>query len=182
MSYVYISQDTFVESVQPPDGAQPFLERASALLPPQIGALHRSFSLWGQLGIAPGPVVPERLWIGPGNSLVVRCLAGETLVAYTYAGYVRDLAAWFVLLDKWMETFVVIARARATWSAPELASALPFATPAYLPPALLADGRDNWLRVARALAASAADGPLKGRPEDRHWQELVPPHRTHAAY
>lgn len=174
MNYVYISQNRVVESPKPPPGAQPFADRAGALLPPQISTLHDSFFQWGKVGYAPGPIVPGRLWIGPDDSLVVHCADGDELAPYTYSGYVRDLAAWLVLLDTWMETFVVIARARSTWPAAELASALPFATPAYLPPSLLADGRSNWQRVAQALAATAADGPLKGRPEDRHWKEIMP--------
>ena len=173
MSYIYISQNRIVESGQPPAGAQPFSTRATTLLPPQIGALHRSFHAWGELGHAPGPVEPARLWLGKDDSLIVHRADSEALAPFSYPTYARDLAAWLVLLDKWMETFVVIARARATWSPQQLASALPFATPAYLPAALLTDDRDNWQRVARALAATAADGPLRGTPADRHWKEVT---------
>ena len=39
-----------------------------------------------------------------------------------HVGLAQELAAWLVMLDKWMETFVVIARARAVWNADELAN------------------------------------------------------------
>jgi hypothetical protein len=54
----------------------------------------------------------------------------------------------------------------------ELAAALPFTAPVYLPPPLLALPPQNWGRVALALATAVADGPLKGGAgrRDRHWQ------------
>jgi hypothetical protein len=83
-----------------------------------------------------------------------------------------DLAAWLVLLDKWMETFVVISRARATWTPLELAGALRFTTPPYLPAPLTTEPPDNWTRVAHALSVAIVDGPLAGAPQDRHWQNV----------
>jgi hypothetical protein len=74
-------------------------------------------------------------------------------------GLAPSLAAWFVMLDKWMETYVVLARARTIWSVDELCSALTFLTPAFLPDKLVAHPPNNWERVAQALAIVIADSP-----------------------
>jgi hypothetical protein len=79
-----------------------------------------------------------------------------------HVGMAPDMATWFVLLDKWMETFVVIARARTVWTPNELASAMTFVNPMWLPKSLLAQPPNNWVRVVRALAVAVSDGPLQG--------------------
>jgi hypothetical protein len=66
------------------------------------------------------------------------------------------------LLDKWMETFVIVARARQVWTPDELASAMTFVNPLWLPHALVAQPPNNWERVIRVLATAVADGPLQG--------------------
>ena len=66
-----------------------------------------------------------------------------------------------------METFVVIARARAVWSVQELAGALTFTSKPFLPAALVYMPPDNWERVALALATAIGDGALAdaGQPQ-----------------
>lgn len=171
MPFFYIAEGGLERATEPPAGSQSFAERARHLLPPQISELHSGFYAWGAAGFAPGPIAPARLWLDAQNRLIVRGAGDDAPRPLSQTGLAPDLAAWLVLLDKWMETFVVVARARAQWSVTELASALPFATPAYLPSALTTTPPDNWQRVAGALAAAVADGPLQGRPSDRHWRE-----------
>jgi hypothetical protein len=155
-----------------PTGAKPLVRVAAELLPPQISELHEQFHHWGELGISPGPVLSHRIWLGEQGELFFyfpEQTEPEPLLAI---GIVRDLAAWLVLLDKWMETFVVVSRARSIWTPDELAGALRFTTPAFLPPQLISmPPGDNWTRVAHALALAVADEPLQGSPENRHWQK-----------
>jgi hypothetical protein len=171
MSFFYIADGTLTSTTALPPQAHPFTERARQLLPPQISTLHEGFQAWGGAGYSPGPIAPDRLWLTERNQLMVHSAKGSAPRPLMQTGLAADLAAWLVLLDKWMETFVVVARARAVWSVAELAGALTYTTPAYLPPALVKIPPDNWQRVARALAIAVADGPLRGRPSDRHWQE-----------
>lgn len=143
---------------------------ATRLLPPVVGNLHRHLWAWGRAGLSPGPVVAERVWLGPEGALAIAFADHEEPKPLLQIGIAPDLAAWLVLLDKWVETFVVIARARAVWSPGDLAGALTFVTPAFLPRRLVQQPPDNWVRVAEALAQSVADGALAGDSQDRHWQ------------
>jgi hypothetical protein len=144
------------------------LAEVDGLLPPQIGALHQAFAAWGRAGMSPGPVTARRMWVGPAGELAVVFEPNDEPRPLGHVGLAPDLAAWLVLLDRQMETFVVIARARTVWSPAELAKALMFVTPSLLPPSPNG-GADNWLRVAQALAAAVADGPLAGGNQDKHW-------------
>jgi hypothetical protein len=150
-------------------GLQPLLGNAQLLLPPLVGGLHRSFWAWGQAGLSPGQVIAARVWFGSNGELAFAFPEGEWPLPLLAVGLAPELAAWLVLLDKWVETFVVVARARAVWSVAELAAAMTFTTPAFLPRALVHQPPDNWARVAAALAVAIADGPLAGASQDRHW-------------
>jgi hypothetical protein len=161
-------------TVQPPAGMRPILAMRSELLPPVITQLHEGLRAWGELGLSPGPITPDRVWCS------VRSQTGAALSFHfdnntaprplSHVGLAQEMAAWFVLLDKWMETFVVIARARAVWSVRELAGALTFTSKPFLPIALLYMPPDNWERVAMALANAVDDGALLGGAQsDRHW-------------
>lgn len=154
---------------QPPAGSAPLVVQGAALLPPLISDLHRNFAAWAATGSSPGPVCAQRLWIGRDGSLAWRYEPDEQPRPLSHTGLAADLAAWLVLLDKWMETFVVVARARSVWSPTQLAGALTFMTPTYLPPELLAQPPDNWVRTAQAVALAVADGPLTGESANRHW-------------
>lgn len=141
------------------------------LLPPIITSLHESLYRWQQAGLDPGPLTPDRIWIDSAGALALAFKRDQNPEPLGHVGLAPALAGWLVCLDKWMETFVVIARARSVWTPTELAGALTFTTPALLPPPLLQlPPVDNWERVARGLAVAVADGPLQGTPSNRHWE------------
>ncbi len=173
--YYLIINGHLSPSARPPASTRPFAEQIPLLLPPQVGFLHEAFRAWGQAGFSPGTLAPPRIWWSPSADdavdLAFRLEANRPPRALSQSDTARDLAAWLVLLDRYVETFVVIARARAVWSPVELSGALSFTTPAFLPAALghSASGNDGWAQVAAALAAAVADGPLKGQPQNRHW-------------
>jgi hypothetical protein len=168
MPYRFV-QDQHLYSVDelPPD-AQPIAELGAAWLPPLVTDLHRNLAAWGALGHRPGALTAERVWIRQ-STLIVFDPPGQHPLPLLHIGMAPELAAWLVLLDKWMETFVVVARARNVWTPEELAGALTFLNPVYLPASLVAQPPNNWARVARAVAIAVADGPLQGEPTNRHW-------------
>ena len=153
---------------QPPAGCAPLVVQGAAILPPLISELHTNFAAWGRAGVSPGPVCAQRLWVGRDGALAWRFDAETQPRRLNHVGFAPDLAAWLVLLDQWMETFVVVARARSVWTPSELAGTLPFLSPAYLPAALTAQPA-NWSRVAQAVAIAVIDGPLQGETNNRHW-------------
>jgi hypothetical protein len=155
---------------QPAGSYLPLLGNAERLLPPVVGSLHRHLWAWGRAGLSPGPLVAERVWLGPEGALAIAFADPQEPRPLLQVGIAPELAAWLVLLDKWVETFVVIARARAVWAPSELAGALTFVTPAFLPRRLVQQPPNNWVRVAEALAQAVADGPLAGDSQDRHWR------------
>ena len=169
--YAVDEKGALQQTSTPPAGSRPLAEATALLLPPLITALHRSFRAWQVAALSPGPVTADRLWIDPAGGLAVRFADGRRPQTLYPVGAQAGLAAWLVLLDKWVETFVVIARARSLWTTGELAGALSFTTPALLPSALTRQPPDNWERVALALARAVADGALPGLHTDRHWQE-----------
>ena len=171
MSYYTVHQNQLVVTSNPPDGAVPFVEGVKTLLPPLVTNLHESLRQWNGVARTPGPVTPERIWFDGAGTLSFRFGAKYKPLPLTQVGLAPALAAWLVLLDHYMETFVVVARARAVWSVDELAAALPFVTPGYLPPKLLRHTNGSWSRTAHAVAAAVADGALAGAPQDRHWKE-----------
>jgi hypothetical protein len=178
MSFYFIRDHELVTTSHPPAEAQPLAQFGASLLPPTITDLHQSLAEWGMLGKRPGPIVASRIWAMPTGTLVVRFEAGQEPLPLLSMGMGMDIAAWLVLLDKSMETFVVIARARTVWTPNELANALVYINPLWLPPALVAQPPDNWERVAQATAVAIADGPLTGRPTNRHWQREKEPRST----
>ena len=157
---------------QPPVDLGPIAATAGQLLPPAITNLHHSLRAWGDLGLSPGAVTPHRVWCSADGRLAFDFAPGVSPAPVAHVGLAQELAAWLVMLDKWMETFVVVARARAVWNADELAGAPSFTTPAFLPRALVYMPPDNWERVATALAIAVADGDLAGGTDHRnmHWR------------
>ncbi len=176
MGYYFVAQERIVYTPKPPLGMKPLKHNLARLLPPLIGALHTSFRAWGVAGYSPGPITPNRVYFNEQGNIAFAFAFDdeERPLPLLQAGAGRDLAAWLVLLDKWMETYVIIARARMVWNLHELASALSFLSPAFLPVRLAAHPpNDNWERVAIALSITLADGPLRGAPTDQHWQRAL---------
>ena len=166
MPYYFVRDGSFVAVAQPPAGAQRLAQLGNSLLPPVITELHRSLQQWGVLDKRPGLLTADRVWATPTGTLVVYFEDGQAPYPMLHVGMAPDMATWFVLLDKWMETFVVVARARTIWTPAELASAMTFINPLWLPKALVAQPPNNWERVVRALAVALADGPLQGAPAE----------------
>lgn len=160
MPYYSVRDNTFVASSQPPQEAQRLAQLSKSLLPPLVTELHRSLHSWGTLGKRPGLLTPERVWATPEGTLHIYFEEGQTPYPLLHIGMAPDLATWFVLLDKWMETHVVVARARTVWTPVELASAMTFINPLWLPASLVALPPNNWEGLLRALAVAVADGPL----------------------
>lgn len=159
--YFEAENGQLVATVLPPAGAAPIAAVAHLLLPPQIEALHRRFRGWGEAGMSPGAVTPARTWCGDDNRLFFRFDDGHSPLPLTHVRLARELAAWLVMLDQWLETDVIMARARNVWSTGELAAALSFMTPVFLPSALQTVDAHHWERVALALARIVAAGPQR---------------------
>lgn len=173
MSFYFIRDNTLVSASQPPAGAQPIAQLGETLLPPIVTELHHSLHAWGKLGKRPGLLTADRTWATTEGTLVVSFAEGETPYPLLHIGMAREIATWLVLLDKWMETFVVIARARTVWTSHELAGAMTFVNSAYLPKSLVIQSPNNWKRVAQALALVVADKPLEGETKNRHWEKQM---------
>ena len=171
MPYIIAEESGFSHHTHPPAGMTRLSNSSKILSPPLTGALHTSFRTWSQLERSPGVLNPDRVWIDDQGRIAFQFVRGAEPQPLNHVAAAPDLAAWLVLLDKWMETYVVVARARTIWNISELGAALPFVAPAYLPPSLIAFPPDNWQRVAYALATALADGPLAGTPHDRHWKQ-----------
>jgi hypothetical protein len=160
-----VHEEKLVRTGVPPAGLRRWQTANAQLQPPQVTALHRSLQAWGRVGFSPGPITAARVWFGEDGALA---FAHETAPKrLLQIGLASDLAAWLVLLDKSMATFVVVARARALWQVDELAAALTFLTPAFLPRQLVQQAPNNWERVAQALAEAVAGGPLAGGPREQ---------------
>lgn len=158
--FFWIDGTTVRSAPAAPTALRPIETWRGELLPPLVSAWHRSFKTWADLGLSPGLATPDRIRAGQDGALAFQFARNEQPQPISHVGHARELASWLVLLDKWMETFVVVARARAVWSSAELGGALSFTTPAFLPHALVTMPPDNWARLALALATAVADGPL----------------------
>lgn len=168
-SYFIVDEGRLRSTIEPPVGLIPIVHGHTMLLPPLAIPLHRNFRTWGDAGFSPGTITPQRSFVGPQGQLAFSFAEGQMpngLLANV--GAAPDLAAWLVLLDKWMATQDVIESARAVWSSQELATALPFITPAFLPASLVSYPPENWVRTARAIAHSllSSSGAFQGAPAE----------------
>lgn len=169
MTYFMVEDERLRQGSAPPANAQPISAAGKAALPSIVAELHHQFRGWGAIGLSPGPILPATTWVSPAGKLAFEFTQGKQPAPLTpNVGQAPDLAAWLVLLDKFVDTFVVVARARSEWSANELGGALSFATPAFLPLGLTAHPPDNWQRVARELAHAIADTPITGGTNGRY--------------
>ena len=162
MPYYFVRDNQFVSAPQPPAGAQRIAQLGDKLQPPLITALHQSLHKWSELGKRPGLLTPDRVWVTENGTLIVYFEEGQAPYPLLHVGMGPDMATWFVLLDKWMETFVIVARARTVWTPNELATAMIFVNPLWMPKSLVALPPNNWARVVKALAMAVADRPLQG--------------------
>ncbi len=142
-----------------PPRSRPIAAAVEWLHPPIISDLHQNFACWTAAQMSPGPVIPHRLWIDQAGKISVR-FPEEAPAPQPAVGAGEGLAQWLVLLSKWMEIHVVLARARSVWTIAELAGALPFTSHSLLPQQLAQFPPDNWEQVARGLAAIVSDGAM----------------------
>lgn len=161
MPYYFVLDNQLTSTAQLPAGAQRIAQLGDALQPAMITELHRSLHKWGALGKRPGLLTADRVWATPEGTLVVYFEEGQQPYPMLHVGMAPDMATWFVLLDKWMETFVVVARARTVWTVDQLAEAMIFVNPLWMPKQLTTLLPNNWERVVHALAKAIADKPLK---------------------
>lgn len=174
--YYFTSGRELAVTDEPPKESRAFLLATEWLQPSRLAELHRGFQAWGMASRSPGLVTPDRIWLFPDGGVSFRFARGEQPAVQSAVGAHAGLAAWLVLLDKYVETSVVLTSARAVWSAVELVGALAFATPALLPAPLLALPPNNWERTARALARVVANGATtNGAYPDT---SLAPPRQT----
>lgn len=156
-NYVFIQNGHLQSSTRPPLGHLPFTHAQDILKPALLEPLHRSLHTWSEAGFSPGALAPGNVLVGPDGSLAILYDGARRPAPLTQlTGAAPDLAAWLVLLDKSLATDSVLTAAAAVWTHTELATALPFVTPAFLPEGLVRYPPVNWVRVARALAAVAA--------------------------
>lgn len=170
MTFFFVEEGRLRQGPAPPAQAQTIANVSASLTPPVITELHRQLRAWDEVKLSPGPITPARTWVSPAGRLAFAFEEGQKPSAQiATVGQAPDLAAWLVLLDKFMETFVVVARARGIWSPDELGAALTFTTPAFLPSLLVAHPPNNWKRVAQALASTVADRPTADESQERRW-------------
>ncbi|NJN81001.1 MAG: hypothetical protein HC802_01065 [Caldilineaceae bacterium] len=124
MAYYFIDAGEVQTAAQPPASARQLGEDPTQLLPPLVTNLHEALRTWGEAGVSPGPITARSFWFQADGKIGFELV--QPPQPLTHVGLAPDLAAWLVLLDKSMETFVVIARARIVWSVEELGGALGF--------------------------------------------------------
>jgi hypothetical protein len=158
MPYWIAQQGSLQRMASPSPAMRLIAQLRAAELQPLLPSLHAGLRAWADLRLSPGPIVPSRVLVDSAGQVAFRSPDdAEPLPLLVNVGAAPDVAAWIVLLDKSVETQPVVATAKQVWTHQELATALPFVTPAFLPAELLGQPPDNWLRVARALAAVAAE-------------------------
>lgn len=170
MGFFSISGGALHHTMRPAPDAVRLVDNPTFLLPPLITQAHRAFKAWGDAGWSPAPLTPPRVWLTPQGEMAVEYRGDTRPVPLMHVGVAPDLAAWLVMLSQWMETFVVVARARTLWDPEALAGALTFTTPAYLPRELVQRAPGQWEIVAAALAQAVLDGPLPHAQQERYWQ------------
>lgn len=161
MRFWMIEQGRLRRMVAMPQGMTPIVNVEPARLAGQIETLHRAMQQWAQIEISPGPLTAARVFVG-GDGFVAFSADDESepLPLMAHVGPSQDLAGWLVLLDKWVDQERVLQSARTVWSAQELAGALPFMTPAFLPAELVNLPPQNCAEMARALSALLVQPPV----------------------
>lgn len=154
MRFWMIAQGRLRRMVAMPQGMTPIVNIPPEQLAAEIGLLHLALQEWMRQQLSPGPLVAARVFVGAGGQLAFSADdESEPQPLMVHVGPSLDLAGWLLLLDKWVETERVLQSARAVWSAQELAGALPFMTPAFLPAELVNLPPQNAATLARAVSA-----------------------------
>ena len=181
-NYVFIQNDHLQSSTRPPTGHLPFTHAQDILRPTLVEPLHRSFRAWGVAGFSPGELAPEYVLVSAEGGLAI-LYDGKRRPAplMQLTGAAPDLAAWLVLLDKSLATDAVLAPATGVWTRTELATALPFMTPAFLPDGLVRYPPVNWVRVARCAGSRGRSNRLNAILSQRvtHGLRRITCHRVH---
>lgn len=166
MSDFYSVQDgKLIRSLGIAQGMMPIAQAQNCLTPSLVKTLHRSFKEWEAVPLSPGPILPQSVFIDTTGALAIHAPTEAGLLPkMSNTGLAQDLAAWLVLLDKWVSTDVVVGSAAEVWSVDALAQALPFITPAFLPRGMMKWPPANSERVARAVARVAAASPAAPAP------------------
>jgi hypothetical protein len=155
--YYFTPSGGLSENRLPPAGSRPFLEAIAWVQPALLEPLNRSFHAWGAAHLSPGIVIAERIWITPDGTVAFQFEKTQRPAAQSAVGAQAGLAAWLVLLDKCIDTEVLLTYASRQWPARDLVGALPFTTPALLPAPLLQLPPNNWERVAKAVAKTVVN-------------------------
>ncbi len=158
--YWYDDDNSLKNSPHFPPLSRPIATAVEWLNPPLISNLHSHFARWTVAQVSPGPVIPQRLWFDQSGGIAFQ-FGDDAPSAIPEVGAGEVLAQWFVLLSKWMEIHVVLARARTVWSRGEMMAAIPFTTPPLLPRQLAQFPPSNWEDVARGLAAIISEGAME---------------------
>ncbi|MCB0116349.1 MAG: hypothetical protein KDD84_19760, partial [Caldilineaceae bacterium] len=140
-------------------GSRPFMQTSPELSARDRLPLHRSFATWGQHQRSPGIVTPQRIWLGQDDNVIFRFENGDRPTMQSAVGAHAGLAAWLVLLDKFVETQTLLTEAAQIWPVNDMAGALAFVSSAFLPRPLLSLAPNNWERVARSLSIHIANSP-----------------------
>ena len=114
MWYWYENDGLLTNSLRHPPLSRPIAAAAEWLTPPIVSNLHSHFARWTAARVSPGPVIPHRLWIDQDGRAAFR-FADREPASMPVVGAGEALAQWLVLLSKWMEIHVVLARSRTVW-------------------------------------------------------------------
>jgi hypothetical protein len=164
--YYFTTNQRMTATDAPPKESRPFRAAVEWIEPATLAQWHRSFQAWGKANRSPGLVTPERIWLASEGIVAFHFAQGEQPAIQSAVGGHAGLAAWLVLLDKSIETQIVLESAGTVWPMTDLAGALAFTAPALLPASLLTMPPQNWERLARALAHQIARGSHQPPQED----------------
>lgn len=170
--YYFTTNQGLTATAAPPNESKPFRSAVEWIEPANLPQWHRSFQAWGDAHLSPGLVIPQRIWLAPDGVIAFHFGKDERPITQSAVGSHAGLAAWLVLLDKYIDTKQVIESACTVWSTVDLAGALAFTAPALLPAPLLTLSPQNWERLARALAQAVASRSLQ-RPQEDHAAQRI---------
>jgi hypothetical protein len=170
--YYFSENQGLTATSTPPKESKPFRSAIEWLDPAHLAQWHRSFQMWRDANRSPGLVIPDRLWLTPDGAVIFYFDKDGQPAIQSEVGSHAGLAAWLVLLDKFVETQSVLESASTVWSTADLGGALAFTAPALLPAPLLLMAPQNWERLARALAHVISGGSVH-HPQENHAAQRI---------